>query len=699
MKRLNKRILSMLFVLMTLQLGTFGQGGRGTGTGNYYWLNDGGGHHWVDIDHNLVFKCTTHGEVRLGDEYFYMEGQYHHVYINECKLTAHPKRGFSLYYAISKDLIASRRSHPNLDWRIMREGDVISIKSIEDYLHVVRSNDDSAGDYNMSEWANVTHSTSENYMNYLNNNPTASRRKPFLYDVAEHGDGTYLLDPSWKSNNDGSQLVSAMNWTGRYDRVYDMTDGCENRIGGYQQINLENAGEYTVQAIVRGADKGKVTLRLSSGGATAEDTRETYGMNTNSTSTVNPFGRVDVLDKGTNAGWVKLETKVYVNPNSDLEIAVLSDSRFQLSDVVLLKDANKNQNSFWTTAGLDEWTTSRNMFKNASKEYTNWYGTLTITYPYYNKFSFFDRGTNLNGVVYAHPKTVIGMYPGIADDLDHRHPCNLATPYFDGNGDYYSASSVGDLDDIRCERLVLTDTDGSTWRNKHAFGITRSFHAKEVIYNRVYKAGQQSTALFPFSLTDTEIRNIFGLDVIKEFDYVEEKQAMFRTKRSSTANVPFMLASEKDKAQIHVYNKDVVPSEEKCIVNRGDANFVGTYRFTEWTPAYIKDKSNPSIYFFDAETDKGVYKLIHQVEGGDIRPFRAFFEIRYVNIVPITQLEIIVDEGDEDEEGNTTAIDGVETVGEKTLNIYSIDGRYVGNRAEGLSRGLYIINGKKVMIK
>ena len=32
-------------------------------------------------------------------------------------------------------------------------------------------------------------------------------------------------------------------------------------------------------------------------------------------------------------------------------------------------------------------------------------------------------------------------------------------------------------------------------------------------------------------------------------------------------------------------------------------------------------------------------------------------------------------------------------------NIISIDGRYVGNRAEGLSRGLYIINGKKVMIK
>ena len=37
MKRLNKRILSMLFVLMTLQLGTFGQGGTGTGTGDYYW--------------------------------------------------------------------------------------------------------------------------------------------------------------------------------------------------------------------------------------------------------------------------------------------------------------------------------------------------------------------------------------------------------------------------------------------------------------------------------------------------------------------------------------------------------------------------------------------------------------------------------------------------------------------------------------
>ena len=34
----------------------------------------------------------------------------------------------------------------------------------------------------------------------------------------------------------------------------------------------------------------------------------------------------------------------------------------------------------------------------------------------------------------------------------------------------------------------------------------------------------------------------------------------------------------------------------------------------------------------------------------------------------------------------------------KELRIYTIDGRYVGDKIEGLESGLYIVNGRKVAI-
>lgn len=46
---------------------------------------------------------------------------------------------------------------------------------------------------------------------------------------------------------------------------------------------------------------------------------------------------------------------------------------------------------------------------------------------------------------------------------------------------------------------------------------------------------------------------------------------------------------------------------------------------------------------------------------------------------------------------NATAIRTVKTANSKTTRIYTLDGRYVGSNFKGLQRGLYIVNGKKVV--
>ena len=47
----------------------------------------------------------------------------------------------------------------------------------------------------------------------------------------------------------------------------------------------------------------------------------------------------------------------------------------------------------------------------------------------------------------------------------------------------------------------------------------------------------------------------------------------------------------------------------------------------------------------------------------------------------------------------TTAIRTVDTTGDKTTRIYSLDGRYAGSDCQLLRRGIYIVNGRKVVIK
>jgi hypothetical protein len=47
-------------------------------------------------------------------------------------------------------------------------------------------------------------------------------------------------------------------------------------------------------------------------------------------------------------------------------------------------------------------------------------------------------------------------------------------------------------------------------------------------------------------------------------------------------------------------------------------------------------------------------------------------------------------------------VDGIHTVnadGTSTSKIYNINGQYVGTSKEGLAKGIYIVNGKKVVIK
>ena len=695
---------------------------------DFWWLkNDGQSlSDWQNIDHQLVFYNSKLGKVRMGNSGFYFEANYHHVYINELEVTLKElssPTSYYYYYCICEHAINGIHSHTGEGHNVKRiyssdQGTLkLKFKSVKEYIHVwygsysypaAGDNNFSRCSINISNWTNITHSTSEGgYKNYLYNAVTASDREPNYFEVDEHYDGTYLLHPGWKCdyhddyyNHDGSNKNTARNWTGKNETVIDMCDLYNEKFGGWQEVTLKNAGVYTVQAIVRGQAGKDVTLELSSGGKSNTSTQPVYGMADNSPSTVNPFGRVDYWDMGTNAGWTKVETSVYVAADGVLRIHLSSDEDFQVSDVTLLLGANDENNDecFWTTAALDEDNTSRQMLSTKYFTFTQGFypneAPIVIHYPKYNKFSFFDRGTNRNGVVYAHPKTVIGMPAGMADYEDHAHECNVAVPYYNLNTvySYGVENNVEDETTITCKKLKLSDTDGSPWGNVHAFGLPegKNFTANEVTFDRQYKNGQKSTCVFPFAMTSSELTSFFGSNKIYEFASIEGTTANFNEVTSgSTANKPFLVYPTQD-GEISLGSKTIV-ANNNLTTEYGGNKFVGIYRYKAFPAGYSQDTSKPHIYMFNAAHPTGYYGGIHK-NGADIKPFRAYIEVpRSASAAPAGFfVNFLFNE--------QTAISDIFNENQTNSTIYRLDGTRVTN-TNSLQKGIYIVNGKKVILK
>lgn len=482
------------------------------------------------------------------------------------------------------------------------------------------------------------------------------------------GDLTYLLNPDWEGDNTTASINDDWsNWAKKIDAV---TVNAPTGTAKQTVVGLK-AGKYMVQAIVRADAGSKIKLQVNSN----ESTITAKGTGSSVESEVNHFGRVDKLHTGEYGGWQKIECEVTLTgTETDKDIAISlssTGSNFQFSDVTLLENPN-TKDMFWTSAPTSETAT----FADFSDRET------------YNKYSFFDRGANLNAIVKASPKTVIGMesdkyeYKDKDDNTfvgaDHRHPVNVV----------YGES------DAKCKHLYLTDTDGDTeWTNCHAFGSDIDFNAYAVTYDRQFDNGDYATICLPYSLTADELRTLFGTGTHYDFKAIESNGATihFTSNDGATeANKPFMLKVGEGK-----YLTEKVEKAEGLSVSKGQPEagvFSGIFKFTP-LKSYGTDKL---YYIFDAEKN-GIYKKVwDDAEGGDIKPFRAYVTAtRSASAKPYMTMVF-------DDDNHTTGITEIDATDNANTTVYAVDGRRIGLQSElrgSLKQGIYIINGKKTIVK
>lgn len=263
----------------------------------------------------------------------------------------------------------------------------------------------------------------------------------------------------------------------------------------------------------------------------------------------------------------------------------------------------------------------------------------------YNDFEYFNSHAT-DGV------TSVDMRGTVTKDVDvaqfFKNPNTIV--YADAAYDHANVVVNG-----TATNLLLTDAN--------AFNAPYDFTAESVKLTRSLQNGINSFVL-PFEVSANEL-GASKVATYKSYD-LGKKVAYFVTAESVVANTPFLTTDlttdAKEPSELNFTNKRIVATLE----NLG-TDFVGVYTRTKAEGKYgIDEKGN---------LHKG---------GADayVNPFHAYLNVEGVASVAF--------------DGSVTAINNIAADKVADTAVYDLSGRRVNGK---LQKGLYIMNGKKVVVK
>ena len=155
-----------------------------------------------------------------------------------------------------------------------------------------------------------------------------------------------------------------------------------------------------------------------------------------------------------------------------------------------------------------------------------------------------------------------------------------------------------------------------------------------------------------------------------------------------TANTPYLIVpkADVDASVATTVTLKATPAADTESGEYGDWTFKGTY--TGMTAA---EAAAANVYGLNAG-NKWLY--FTGSEGFGMPPFRAYM----VNASGHAKIMESILDTDTKEEQEVTAIELINNDGSES-RIYTLDGKYVGTKSEVLSKGMYIVNGKKFIVK
>jgi hypothetical protein len=192
---------------------------------------------------------------------------------------------------------------------------------------------------------------------------------------------------------------------------------------------------------------------------------------------------------------------------------------------------------------------------------------------------------------------------------------------------------------------------------------------------RTFTLNSWNTFCVPFDISNAQLQSAFGISTVAEFTGCDETTLKFTSKSSVTAGTPYLIKPAKAAAN-------------------GYYEFTGISEFVDAPTSVVQSPCTFVSSFYKTTAPSGAYVLrnnevYHLTSSMDMKGFRGYF-VENASSAKISKWTL---------DGETTGIESINADGTAKADvIYSIDGCRITNGTK-LQKGVYIVNGKKVIIK
>ena len=199
---------------------------------------------------------------------------------------------------------------------------------------------------------------------------------------------------------------------------------------------------------------------------------------------------------------------------------------------------------------------------------------------------------------------------------------------------------------------------------------------------RTLTANRWATAVYPFAVS-----GVNNIAVLNSYD-AENGVLRFTSADASTANEPFLMRSTAGTENIILSNVEVAATASAPVVTKSEASLKGAYTTTSIT----NDDKNYVL------SNNKIYSV--GTAGATINPYRAYIQVAQAGDARTLRLVFDGNNGETTGISATLAEDGQMADG----IVYNLNGQRIGNAQSimhnsQLKPGLYIVNGKKVVVK
>lgn len=263
------------------------------------------------------------------------------------------------------------------------------------------------------------------------------------------------------------------------------------------------------------------------------------------------------------------------------------------------------------------------------------------------------------------------------------------------------------LEDVAYEPSALKAAEGSNAVPMY----------ETITLNRSFTAKKWNTICLPFTMTEREVENVFGNGtelIILDRVTVDEGHASILMKYHEIQNIlagyPYLIKPTQNVDHIEVHNKAIDPAQQVMeftnngYTSKGVSGFCNPQVFSSSLTGMASDVtasayltagdiylSNNTLYISRGQSFLKGYRSYLKKEDDGSAPAKSvsFNYFKAWEEDEVTAIKVC--------EMSDEALDSFET--KKMNGVFSVTGQKVSNTLNGLTKGIYIFNGKKVIVK